>query len=80
MAYEPKEGSGALFKNTRKEAENHPDYTGNCVIGGKVMRLAAWIKEGKQGKFMSISIKPDDQQRKPEPAPKQDPFAGDIPF
>jgi len=79
MAFEPKEGSGALFKNTRKESENHPDYTGNCVIGGKVMRLAAWIKEGKQWKFMSISIKPD-EQKKPTPAPRDDPFDADVPF
>ena len=27
MAYEMKEGSASLFKNTRKQSENHPDYS-----------------------------------------------------
>jgi len=79
MAFEPKEGSGAIFKNTRKGNPAQPDYTGNCVIGGKVMRIAAWIKEGKQGKFMSLSIQEDKPAEKPA-APKADEFKDDIPW
>lgn len=49
------ENRGVLFKNDRKETDNHPDYTGRIDIDGKEYFLSAWIKEGKKGKFMSLS-------------------------
>lgn len=58
---------GVLFKNDRKESENHPDYKGSINVGGVEFWLSAWIKEGQKGKFMSLSIKPkEDQQTKPQ--------------
>lgn len=56
MAYTPKEGSGSLFKNDRKTTETHPDYTGTIMVNGKEHWLSAWVKEGKKGKFFSVSI------------------------
>ena len=57
MAYEMKEGSASLFKNTRKQSESHPDYTGSIMLQGKEHYLSAWIKESpKAGKFFSISV------------------------
>jgi len=48
--------SGILFKNDRKEADNHPDYKGESRIGGKDYWVSAWIKTGKSGqKFMSFA-------------------------
>lgn len=54
---------GVLFKNDRKEQDNHPDYTGKIDVGGVEYWLSAWIKEGQRGKFMSLSIKPREEQR-----------------
>jgi hypothetical protein len=54
--YTPKEGSGSLFKNDRKTTETHPDYTGSIMVNGKEHWLSAWVKEGKKGKFFSVSI------------------------
>lgn len=56
---------GFLFKNSKKTTENHPDYTGNCEIDGKQIRLSAWIKESKKGaKYMSLAFtaKEDSEQ------------------
>jgi hypothetical protein len=85
MAYELKEGSGSLFKNDRKEKENHPDYAGSIMINGKEHWLSGWIKEGKKGKFFSLSIGKVKEQsnfkaRGDDEMPKQSPALDDVPF
>lgn len=65
---------GVLFKNDRKEQDNHPDYKGSINVGGVEFWLSAWIKEGNKGKFMSLSIKPKDQQaHQPAQPPRRQP-------
>ena len=85
MAYEMKEGSGSLFKNDRKEKETHPDYAGSIMINGKEHWLSGWIKEGKKGKFFSLSIGKVKEQsnfkaRGDDEMPKQSPALDDVPF
>lgn len=81
MAYEKREGSGTLFKNDRKEQPNHPDYKGDILIDGQEYWLSAWIKEGKSGKFMSLSAKPKEarQESKPKTGGIMD-MSDDVPF
>lgn len=63
MNREARDMSGALFKNTRKETDSHPDYNGTVVIDGKHMWISAWIKESGTGKkYMSLSFKHKDAQ------------------
>lgn len=86
--FETKDGSGALFKNERKERENQPDYTGNARVNGQMVDLSAWLKVSKGGKkYLSLAFKPP--YVKPAQggtpargnAPKGDGFEdSDIPF
>jgi len=65
MAYQPKEGSGALFKNDKGDNPARPDYRGDVMVGGVVYELSAWIKPlagDASKKFMSLSAKPKQQQ------------------
>jgi hypothetical protein len=83
MAWEPKEGSGSLFKAEQK-SEKAPGYRGEILLGGVLYELAGWIKEGKSGKFFSLSGKPK-MERLPSGRPAQDlsniaDMADDIPF
>jgi hypothetical protein len=77
MAIKPqREGSGVLFKNRGKEEAGHPDYVGALTVGGQQYELSAWIKQGAQQKFMSLSIKPERRlSNKPEPTDELDNFA-----
>jgi uncharacterized protein (DUF736 family) len=59
--YQPKDMTGSLFKNDRKETANHPDYKGSALINGVDHWLDAWINEDRNGnKYMSLKLKPKD--------------------
>lgn len=61
MAYEIKDNSGSLFKNTRKEKDTHPDYNGSVRIEGHDYWISAWLKEDKNGgKYFSFAFKRKD--------------------
>lgn len=75
MAFEQRNNSGSLFKNDRKQQDNHPDYKGSAMIDGVEYWFDAWIKTAQTGKnagqkYMSASFKPKEQQ---EPSRRQQP-------
>jgi hypothetical protein len=85
MAFEHREGSGNLFKNSRKQKDTHPDYQGECLINGKLMQIAGWIKDGKAGSYLSLRIEPKREMRKPAAqdsgrSTDGDEFGDSIPF
>ena len=79
MAYTPKDGSGALFKNDKGDNAARPDYRGDAMINGELMEIAAWLKplpSDASKRYMSLSFKPKQAQQaapsRPAPqAPRQ---------
>ena len=53
---ETREKSGILFKEQEKKSDRSPDYTGRATIAGMDYRIAAWIKEGGRGRFLSLAF------------------------
>lgn len=83
MAYEQKPLTGALFKNDKGDNDKRPDYRGDCLIDGVTYKIAAWLKDGNKGKFMSLrfEVKDDGGQYAPEPTKEPKPPIDDsIPF
>ena len=75
MAYQPKDGSGAMFKNDKGDNPARPDYRGDIMLGGVLYEISGWIKPkptNPDEKFMSLSGKPKQQQA---PTPRQAPAA-----
>ena len=80
--YTPRPGSFTLFRNRFKEpGDKKPDYTGDGAgLDGRPLRIAGWIKEGKNGeKFMSVSIS-EPQPKADQPAPPPPAAEDDCPF
>jgi len=59
---EKKDNSGVLFTNNKREKETHPHYNGKATINGTDYYVSSWVKEGKTGKFLSLSFKPVQEQ------------------
>lgn len=73
---------GVLFKNSEKETDKHPDYRGDIDIDGKKFWLSAWINTSKKGnKFMSLAVKPKEEQRPQDTGGRSaDEFDDSLPF
>ncbi len=88
MAYEPKDGSGALFRNDKGDNPSRPDYRGDIMLGGVLYEVSGWIKplpSDASKRFMSLSGKPKQQQvakpaARPAPRPRDDMDDESIPF
>jgi hypothetical protein len=85
MAYEPKEGSGALFKNDKGDNPARPDYRGDVMLGGVLYEISGWIKplpSDASKRFMSLSGKPKQarQEQRPRQQSRRDDYDDAPPF
>jgi uncharacterized protein (DUF736 family) len=62
MAYEQNPNSGSIFRNTEKQSDTHPDYSGSLDVGGVAYWVNGWVKTSQNGKkYLSLSVKPKQQ-------------------
>ena len=83
MAFEPRDNSGALFVNDRREKDTHPNAKGSATIDGVEYWVSAWTKTDRNGKkFQSLSFEPKDKQQASRGgyAPPADDLSDEIPF
>jgi len=80
MNYEKKEGDITIFKNKEKKNEKSPDYWGKLYLNSEDLKVALWVRDGKNGKFMSGTVTlPDGKRAVIESAPLPNSF-DDDPF
>lgn len=65
----PKEGTGFLFINDKRESDNHPNVKGTAMFEGVLIDVAAWTRVGKNGnKFQSLKLsRPRQKEERQEP-------------
>lgn len=86
--FELNNGSGFIFKNDRKQSENHPDYRGTIKTPeGDEFDISLWVKSNSKGSYFSVAVNPPyvpeekEQQAPPKSAPKADYKKNDdLPF
>lgn len=68
MAFTPKDNTGTLFRNDKREKDSHPNAKGTAIIDGVEYWLSAWTKSGAKGNFQSLSFQRKDQQQSSKPS------------
>jgi hypothetical protein len=68
MAFTPKDNTGSIWANDKKENDTHPDRTGSIMVNGVEFWLSGWLRKTKDGKpFMSLSVRPKTEAPGPKP-------------
>jgi hypothetical protein len=72
----------ALFKNDKGDNPKRPDYAGTANVDGIEFRISGWIREGKNGKFISGSVQMKETQgeTRSKPAVEGADDSSDVPF
>lgn len=73
--------TGVLFKNTKKQTDSQPDYTGKINVKGEELALAGWIKQNKNGGNRLALKVTEGNYQKPSSVPQETGLVDDdIPF
>lgn len=55
--FKHKNGTGSLFVNEYRKADNHPHYTGVIVTpDGKEYRISSWESQNSKGVYWSLKL------------------------
>jgi hypothetical protein len=83
MASVPEEGKGVLFSNNKKSSDKAPDFNGQIMHNGELIKISAWQRQSAVGPLISLAVNtwtPNGQPTRAQqkfPRPVDD---GDVPF
>lgn len=63
--FKHKESFGSVFGNNNKQTESQPDFIGDAMWRGEIVRIALWKKKDKNDKTW-LSVKLSEEYKKPE--------------
>ena len=70
----------ALFKNDKGDNPKRPDYAGTANVDGIEFRISGWIREGKNGKFISGAVAIVEAKAEERAKPAVEGADEDVPF
>jgi len=82
MSYD-KTNRGSIWKNDKKETDNHPDFTGSLDVDGVEYWVSAWKRKpdaNPKAPSLSFSIKPKESKPAAVNNSTDDDFNDDIPW
>lgn len=74
------EGKGVLFSNDKKGNERAPDFKGQMLHNGEIIKISAWKRQSAYGELISLArndFKPGDKFPKEVKSTYND---EDVPF
>jgi hypothetical protein len=67
MSYTPKDMTGSLFKNEKRESDTHPNARGSAVIDGVDYWVDAWTNTTQAGdKYQALKFKRKEAKKAPD--------------
>lgn len=81
MAYDDS-NSGSISKNDKKTSDKSPDFRGSINVNGVPYYISGWNKKGQYGPFVSLQVKPKDENGdgKPSKPKEEEESEGLFPF
>jgi len=87
----PQEGKGIFTPNGRKTNPMQPDWKGQIMHNGELIRFSGWIKQSQYGEFQSLAVDkwkpgdpstkaPVDRNKQSYPQEVKDDYDSDVPF
>lgn len=67
--FQQRDGTGQLFRNDKATSEKHPSHKGTFLLNGVTYEIAAWVKDGKRGRFFSLKVSEAGNRGAQDPAP-----------
>lgn len=87
MSYEPKDNSGSLFRNEKRDNDSQPEYRGDAKVvcphcrASFLTKLSAWVNEAASGKkYFGIKFGAPREAATAERRPERKASSGDAPW